>query len=101
LQGANSFSSNDQSLSRYDSLEARQSSKLQNRRPLFDVELYLTLHKSFVATSLNIIQRGCTFHLSYPYWTITSIFEDTMSSITATVHKFNKLRQKHNTMTSV
>jgi hypothetical protein len=67
LQGANSLSSNDQSLSRYDSLEARQTSKPQNRRPLFDVELYLAVHKSFVATSLNIIQQGSTFHLSYPY----------------------------------
>jgi hypothetical protein len=43
------------SLSRYDGLEARQTSKPQNRRPLFDVELYLTVHKSFVSTSLNII----------------------------------------------
>ena len=35
-------------------MEARQTSKLQNRRrPLFDVELYLTVHKSFVSTSLN------------------------------------------------
>ena len=31
-------------LSRYDGLEYRQTSKLQNRRPLFDVELYLTVH---------------------------------------------------------
>ena len=45
----------------------RETSKLQNRRHLFDVELYLTVHKSFVSTSLNIIQQGCTFHLSYPY----------------------------------
>jgi hypothetical protein len=55
------------SLSRYDGLEARQTSKSQNRRPLFDVELYLTVHKSFVSTSFNIIHRGCTFHLSCPY----------------------------------
>ena len=75
------------SLSRYDGLEGRQTSKAQNRRPLFDVELYLTVHKSFVSTSLNIIHRGCTFHLSYPYWTITSLYENTMSSITVTVHK--------------
>jgi hypothetical protein len=47
----------------------RETSKPQNRRHLFDVELYLTVHKSFVSTSLNIIHRGCTFHLSYPYWT--------------------------------
>jgi hypothetical protein len=67
------------SLSRYDGLEARQTSKSQNRRPLFDVELYLTVHKSFVSTSLNI-HRGCSFHLSFPYWTITSIYENTMSS---------------------
>jgi hypothetical protein len=39
-------------LSRYNDLEARQTSKPQNRRPLFDVELYLTVHKSFVSTSL-------------------------------------------------
>ena len=65
----------------------RQTSKLQNRRALFDVELNLTVHKSFVSTSLNITHRGCTFHLSYPYWTITSLHENTMSSITVTVHK--------------
>jgi hypothetical protein len=59
------------SQSKYDALEARQASKLQNRRPLFDVELYLTVHKSFISTSVNIIHRGCTFHLSYPYWTAT------------------------------
>jgi hypothetical protein len=50
----------------YDGLEARQTAKLQNRRPLSDVELYLTVHKSFVSTSLNIIlniHRGCMFHL--------------------------------------
>jgi hypothetical protein len=35
------------------------------------LNLYLAVHKSFVSTSLNIIHRGCTFHLSYPYWTIT------------------------------
>jgi hypothetical protein len=75
------------SLSRYDGLEAWQTSKSQNRRPLFDVELYLTVHKSFVSTSLNIIHRRCTFHLSYPYWTISSLYENTMSSITVTVHK--------------
>jgi hypothetical protein len=37
----------------------------KNRRPLFDVEaveLYLTVHKSFVSTSLNTIHRCCTFH---------------------------------------
>jgi hypothetical protein len=62
------------SLSRYHGLEARQTSKPQNRRPLFDVELYLTVHKSFVSTSLNTIHPGCTFHLSYPYWTFTSNF---------------------------
>jgi hypothetical protein len=72
------------SLSRYDGLhEVRQTSKLQNKRALFDVELYLTVHKSFVSTSLNIIHCGCTFHLSYPYWTV--IYENTISSIT--VHK--------------
>jgi hypothetical protein len=75
------------SLSKYNCLVARQTSKSQNRRALFDVELYLTVHKSFVSTSLNIIHRGCTFHLSYPYWTITSLYENTMSSITVTVHK--------------
>jgi hypothetical protein len=36
---------------------------------------------------LYIIHRGCTFHLSYPYWTITSLYENTMSLITVTVHK--------------
>jgi hypothetical protein len=75
------------SLSRYDGLEAWQTSKSQNRRPLFDVELYLTVHKSFVSTLVNIIHRGCMFHLSYPYWMITSFYENTMNSITATVHK--------------
>jgi hypothetical protein len=43
------------SLSRYDGLEAWHTSKSQNRRALFDVELYLTVHKSFISTSLNII----------------------------------------------
>ena len=37
---------------------AWQTSKLQNRGPLFDVELCLTVHKSFVSTSLNIFHRG-------------------------------------------
>jgi hypothetical protein len=55
------------SLSRYDGLEAWQNSKPQNRRALFDVGLYLTVHKSLVSTLLNIIHRRCTFHLSYPY----------------------------------
>jgi hypothetical protein len=43
-------------VSRYVGLEARQTSKPQNRRPLFDVELYLTVHKyfDFVSISLNI-----------------------------------------------
>jgi hypothetical protein len=47
----------------------------------------VTVHKSFVSTSLNIIHRGCTIHLSYPYWMVTSSYENTMSSITVTVHK--------------
>jgi hypothetical protein len=53
------------SLSRYDGLEARQTSKPQNRRPLFDVELYLSVHKSFVSTSFKIL---CTYHLFPPPW---------------------------------
>ena len=57
----------------WNGLEARQTSKLQNRRPLFDVELYLTVHKAYVSTSLNIIHCDCTFHLSYLYWTVTSL----------------------------
>ena len=73
--------------SKSNGLEAWKTSKPQSRRPLFDVELYLTVHKSFVSTSLNIIHRGCTFHLSYPYWSITKLYENTMSSITVTVHK--------------
>jgi hypothetical protein len=36
-------------------LEAWQTSKLQNRRPLFDVELYLTVHKSFVLISESFV----------------------------------------------
>jgi hypothetical protein len=55
-------------------MEARQTSKPQNGRHgrrLFDVELHLTMHKSFVPTSLNITHRGCTFHISYPYWAVT------------------------------
>jgi hypothetical protein len=59
------------SLLRYDGLEARQTSKPQNRRHLFDVELHLIVQKFFVTTSLNIIHRCCTFHPDYPYWTIT------------------------------
>ena len=58
-----------------------------------DVELYLTMHKSFVSSSLNIINRGCTFHLNYPYWTVTSLYENTMSSITVTAHKLTKKTQ--------
>ena len=77
----------DHSLLRFDVLEARHTSKIQNRGALFDVELYLTAHKYFISTSINIIHSGCTFHLSYPYWTITSFYENTMSSITVTVHK--------------
>jgi hypothetical protein len=87
---------------RYVGLKSRQTSKPQNRRALFDVELYLTMHKSFVSTSFNIIHRGCTIHLSYPYWTFTSLHENTMSSISVTVDKLtDKLRQKHITNTSV
>jgi hypothetical protein len=54
---------------------------------LFDVELCLAVHKFFVSTSLNIIHPGCTFHLSYSYWAVTSLYENTMSSITVTLHK--------------
>jgi hypothetical protein len=44
----------------------------------------------FVSTSLNIIHCGCTFHLGYPHWTITPLYENTMSSsITVTVHKLS------------
>ena len=74
-------------MTKNDGLEARQSAEPQNR-PLFDVELYLTVHKSFASTSLNIIHRDWTFHLSYPYWTVITLYENTMSSITGmTVHK--------------
>ena len=57
------------SLSSYDGREARQTSiKPQNKRPLFDVELYFNVHKSFVSTDfIKYYDRGCTFHLSYPY----------------------------------
>jgi hypothetical protein len=50
------------SLSRYDGLlEARQTSKPQNRRPLFDVGLYLTVHKS-----LNFIKYYSSWlHVSF------------------------------------
>jgi hypothetical protein len=43
---------------------------------LFDVELCLTVQPQSpaVSTSLNIIHRGCTFHISYPYWTVTSLY---------------------------
>jgi hypothetical protein len=47
----------------------------KNRRTLFDVELYFAVHKSFASTSLNTIHRSCTFHLSYSYWTITSMID--------------------------
>jgi hypothetical protein len=68
------------SLSRYDDgLEARETLNPQNRRPLFDIKLYLTVYKSFVTTSLNITDRGCMFHPSYTYWTITILCENTMS----------------------
>ena len=35
--------------------------------------------QTFVSTSLNITHRGCTFHLCYSYWTITSLCENTIS----------------------
>jgi hypothetical protein len=40
-------------------------------------------------TLLNIIHRVAarTFHLSYFYWMITSLYENTMSYNTVTVHK--------------
>jgi hypothetical protein len=33
---------------------------------MFDVERYLTMHKSFVSTSLNIIHPRYTFHSAIP-----------------------------------
>jgi hypothetical protein len=45
-------------LSRYDGQEVWETSKLQNRRPLFDVELYLTVHKSFVSMRLLLFQKS-------------------------------------------
>jgi hypothetical protein len=83
----------DHNLSRYDGLETRQTSKPQDRRPLFDVELYLTVHKSFVSTSLSIIHRGCTFHLRYPIGPLLN-YTNSMSSITATLHKLTQTQTK-------
>ena len=59
--------------------------------------MYVTVHKSFVSTSLNIIHCGCTFHLSYPYWMITSLYQKRISLITVTMHKltWTPIRQKH------
>jgi hypothetical protein len=45
-------------------MEALYILKLQYRRFLFDIKLYLAEHKSLVSTSLNIIHRGCTFHVA-------------------------------------
>jgi hypothetical protein len=61
-----------QSVKISDGLEARKTSNGYKIEGLcFDVEVVehcLTVHKSFVSTSLNIIHIvGCTFHLSYPY----------------------------------
>ena len=72
-------------MTKNDGLEARQSAEPQNK-PLFDVELYLTVHKSFASTSLNIIHRDWTqFHLSYPYWTVITLYE----------RKYNELNHRH------
>jgi hypothetical protein len=52
-----------------------------NRKPLFDIELYIMY---------NFIKYySSSFHVSsqLPYWTITSLYENTMSSITVTVRK--------------
>jgi hypothetical protein len=54
------------SLLRYDGQESRQTSKPQNSRLLFDVELYFTVHKSFVSTSLNIFIVVARFILVIP-----------------------------------
>ena len=70
-------------------LKARLTSELQNRRPLFDVELYLTVHKSFVSTSLNIINRGCKIS-AIPIGLYYFIIQTNINS-----------DKKHNTMASV
>ena len=75
------------SIQKYDVLESQQTSKLQNRRFSFDVARYIIMHKSFLLSSLNIIHRGCTFHLSYPYWTITSLLLELSSS-----HSFGRTK---------
>ena len=83
-------------------LETRQTSKLQSGRPLFDVELYLTVHKSFASTSLKYYSSW--LHISSQLSLLDDYF---------IIRKYNKLNyrdcaqininsdKKHNTMTSV
>ena len=71
-------------MTKNDGLEARQSAEPQNK-PLFDVELYLTVHKSFASTSLNIIHRDWTFHLMQ-----LSLLDGYF-----TVRKYNELNHRH------
>jgi hypothetical protein len=64
------------SLARYDGLEARQTLKPQNEdlRLMLNC-IHLIMHKSFVST--QYYDRRCMFHLSYRYWTLTSLYENT------------------------
>ena len=73
------------SLLRYDVLEARQTSKPQNRRPFFDVEP--VLHRAQIPLSqlhsilFIVVTR---FVSAIP---IGQLYKNTMSSVTMTVHK--------------
>ena len=73
--------------------------KATNRRPLSEVET----KDLYSSTSFNISHRGCTFYLSFPFWMITPLYKNTMSSTRrdrAQINTNYKLKQKHNTMTS-
>ena len=65
-------------------LETRQTPKLQSGRPLFDVELYLTVHKSFVSTSLKY----------YSSWLHVSISAIPIGQLLHYRRKYNKLNYR-------
>jgi hypothetical protein len=67
-------------LLRYDGLESRQTSKLRNRRSLFDVMNAIKYYSSW--------RR---FHLSYPHWTVTYNYQQ----------KYNEHSHRHRTQIDI
>ena len=83
------------SLSKRHGREARQTSKPQNRLKSFF--WYWTVpHRAQIIclNPINITHLGCTSQLSYPHYMIASLCENTMSSVTVTVHKLIWTRTK-------